>query len=54
MFPLIETTLKPLKKKAWFLPLIFSLLTSPILIIFSLFFTSSSNPIKIQNPDLER
>lgn len=44
MFPSMETTIKPLKKKAWFLPLILSLLTSSILIIFSLFSTSSSNP----------
>ncbi|KAJ9548727.1 hypothetical protein OSB04_021270 [Centaurea solstitialis] len=43
-FPSMETTIKPLKKKAWFLPLILSLLTSTILIIFSLFFTSPSNP----------
>ncbi|KAI3694818.1 hypothetical protein L1987_77799 [Smallanthus sonchifolius] len=41
----METTSKPLRKKTCFLPLILSLLTSSILIAFSLFFTSSSNPL---------
>ncbi|KAI7726318.1 hypothetical protein M8C21_008116, partial [Ambrosia artemisiifolia] len=38
--------IKPLRKKPWFLPLILSLLTSSLLIFFSLFFTTSnpSNP----------
>ncbi|KAL8254865.1 hypothetical protein R6Q59_033086 [Mikania micrantha] len=40
----METNIKTLRKKTWFLPLIISLLTSSILIAFSLFFTSSSNP----------
>ncbi|KAL8208743.1 hypothetical protein R6Q57_008155 [Mikania cordata] len=40
----METNIKTLRKKTWFLPLILSLLTSSILIAFSLFFTSSSNP----------
>ncbi|CAH1430003.1 unnamed protein product [Lactuca virosa] len=44
MFSSMEIAVKPLRKKTWFLPLILSLLTSSILVIFSLFFTSTSNP----------
>ncbi|CAI9298406.1 unnamed protein product [Lactuca saligna] len=44
MLSSMETAVKPLRKKTWFLPLILSLLTSSILVIFSLFFTSTSNP----------
>nr|XP_043620939.1 beta-glucuronosyltransferase GlcAT14B-like [Erigeron canadensis] len=40
----MEITIKPLRKKPWFIPLILSLLTSSILIMFSLFFTSNLNP----------
>ncbi|KAK9050866.1 hypothetical protein SSX86_030169 [Deinandra increscens subsp. villosa] len=40
----METAIKPLRKKTWFFPLILSLLTSSILILFSLCFTSSPNP----------
>ncbi|XP_059637977.1 beta-glucuronosyltransferase GlcAT14B-like [Cornus florida] len=46
-------TNKPQKKKKWFLPLVFSLLLSSILIIFSLFTSSypfQQTPIKPQAP----